>query len=108
MAPLQKTLSFKEAHQKIQIAFDEFEYYSKNNVNGEFPTLIYGFNRAKALMALGKFKQAKQYALTSIKARAQADLDRLDETGKQRNKHAMTTQEDHFEGGSTQKLILQL
>ena len=47
MAPLKNKMSWKEAKEKIQIAFDEFEYYRKMNVNGEFPKLMYGFNISK-------------------------------------------------------------
>mmetsp|Transcript_6444 Transcript_6444/g.13964 ORF Transcript_6444/g.13964 Transcript_6444/m.13964 type:complete len:987 (+) Transcript_6444:15-2975(+) len=108
MAPLKNKMSFKEAQQKIQIAFDEFEYYSKMNVNGEFPKLMYGFNISKTNFALGKFKEGKRFALASIKERAEADLVRLDDTGNRRKSASEAAQDDHFEGGSTQKLILQL
>ena len=106
MAPLKNTLSYKEAQQKVEVAFEEFEYYSKMNINGEFPKLMYGFNIAKALFALGKFVEGKRFALSSIKERAEADLDRLGGDNGARRKSA--NEDDHFEGGSTQKLILQL
>ena len=105
MAPLKNTLSYKEAQHKIQVAFEEFEYYSKMNVNGDFPKLMYGFNIAKALFALGKFDEGKRFALSSIQERAEADLDRLGDNGARRKS---ANEDDHFEGGSTQKLILQL
>lgn len=108
MAPLKNKMSWKEAKEKIQIAFDEFEYYRKMNVNGEFPKLMYGFNISKTNFALGKFKEGKRYALASIQERAEADLVRLDDTRNRRKSAAEAAQEDHFEGGSTQKLILQL
>ena len=81
MAPLKNKLSCKEACEKIQIAFDEFEYYNKTNVNGEFPRLMYGFNISKTNFALGKFQEGKKLALTSIRERAEADLVRLDDSG---------------------------
>mmetsp|Transcript_6669 Transcript_6669/g.15138 ORF Transcript_6669/g.15138 Transcript_6669/m.15138 type:complete len:997 (-) Transcript_6669:2043-5033(-) len=108
MAPLKNKMSWKEAQEKIQIAFDEFEYYSKMNVNGEFPKLMYGFNISKTNFALGKFKDGKRFALASIKERAEADLARLDDNGTRRKSASEAAQDDHFEGGSTQKLILQL
>ena len=108
MAPLKNKMSWKEAQEKIQIAFDEFEYYSKMNVNGEFPKLMYGFNISKTNFALGKFKEGRRFALASIKERAEADLARLDDTGNRRKSASEAAQDDHFEGGSTQKLILQL
>ncbi|KAL7535147.1 hypothetical protein ACHAXR_006309 [Thalassiosira sp. AJA248-18] len=108
MAPLKDKMSWKEAQEKIQIAFDEFEYYSKMNVNGEFPKLMYGFNISKTNFALGKFKEGKRFALASIKERAEADLVRLDDGGNRRKSASEAAQDDHFEGGSTQKLILQL
>lgn len=108
MAPLKNKMSFKEAQEKIQIAFDEFEYYSKKNVNGEFPKLMYGFNISKTNFALGNFREGKRLALSSIKERAEADLIRLDDNGTRRKSASEAAQDDHFEGGSTQKLILQL
>ena len=108
MAPLKDKMSWKEAQGKIQIAFDEFEYYAAHNVHGEFPKLMYGFNISKTLFALCKFKVGKKFALASIKERAEADLARLDDNGSRRKSASEAAQDDHFEGGSTQKLILQL
>ena len=102
MSPLKNKLSFREAQEKIRVAFDEFEYYRMKNVFGEFPHLMYGFNVAKTNFALGKFDEGKRFALSSIKERAEDDLVRLDESG------TRPKQDDRFEGGSTQKLILQL
>mmetsp|Transcript_39942 Transcript_39942/g.96129 ORF Transcript_39942/g.96129 Transcript_39942/m.96129 type:complete len:994 (+) Transcript_39942:44-3025(+) len=107
MAPLKNKMSYKEAQEKIQIASDEFEYYSKMN-NGEFPKLMYGFNISKTNFALGKFNDGKRFALASIKERAEADLARLDDSGGRRKSASEAAQGDHFEGGSTQKLILQI
>lgn len=106
MAPLKNKLSFKEAREKIQTANAEFEYYSRMNIHGEFPKLMYGFNISKTNFALGKFQEGKRCALASIKERAEADLARLDDNGSRRKSEF--GQDDHFEGGSTQKLILQL
>ena len=75
------------------------------NVNGEFPKLMYGFNISKTSFALGRFEEGRQSALLSIKERAEADLERLDDNGSKRKSN---DDSDHFEGGSTQKLILQL
>ncbi|EJK46806.1 hypothetical protein THAOC_34510 [Thalassiosira oceanica] len=108
MAPLKEKGSYKDAQVKIQVAFEEFEYYSRMNVNGEFPKLMYGFNIAKTLFALGRFKEGRRSALASIKERAEADLARLDDTGNRRRAPNEANNDDHFEGGSTQKLILQL
>lgn len=108
MAPLKNKMSHREAQQKIQVAFDEFEYYSRMNVNGEFPKLMYGFNISKTNFALGRFEEGKRFALASIRERAEADLARLDDTGNRRKSASEAAQDDHFEGGSTQKLILQL
>lgn len=108
MAPLKNKSSFKEAQEKVQVAFDEFEYYSKMNNQGEYPKLMYGFNIAKTLFALGRFQEGRIYALASIKERVEADLARLDDTGNRRKTAGDVTNDDHFEGGSTQKLILQL
>ena len=106
MAPLKNPASYKEAQEKIRIASEEFEYYSVHNVKGEFPRLMYGFNISKTCFALGKFEEGKCSALASIKERAESDLDRLDDGNSRKTGEA--TQEEHLEGGSTQKLILQL
>lgn len=108
MAPLKDKSSYKEASEKIQIAFDEFEYYQKMNVNGEFPKLMYGFNISKTNFARGNFSEGKIRALASIKERAEADLVRLNGDSTCRRSATEVAQDDHFEGGSTQKLILQL
>lgn len=105
MAPLKDKMSYKEARQKVEVASEEFQYYSKMNVNGEFPKLMYGFNISKTSFALGRFEEGRQSALLSIKERAEADLERLDDNGSKRKSN---DDSDHFEGGSTQKLILQL
>ena len=107
MAPLKDKLSYKEARLKVQTAFEEFDYYAKNNINGEFPKLMYGFNIAKTSFALGKFDEGKRFALASIKERAEADLARLGDNEQSRRK-LHPNEDDHFEGGNTQKLIVQL
>ena len=66
---------------------------------------MYGFNIAKTNFALGKFEEGRKLALASIKERAKADLSRLDNDGARQRS---APRDDHFEGGSTQKLILQL
>jgi len=108
MAPLKDKLSYKEAHEKILIAYNEFEYYNKMNDRGAFPKLMYGFNIAKTKIAIGKFEDGKESALISIRERTEVDLIRLDDNTPHRKSAFETTQDDHFEGDSTQKLILQL
>ena len=101
MCPLKNKLSWREAQEKIEIAFDEFEYYRMMNMDGEFPHLMYGVNISKTSFALGKFEEGTKFALGSIKERIEADLARMDDGPRPK-------QDDRFEGGSTQKLILQL
>ena len=73
MAPLKNKLSYREAKEKVMIAFDEFEYYNKLNDKNQFPKLMYGFNIAKTYIAIGKFEEGKQSALVSIKERTEAE-----------------------------------
>lgn len=101
MSPLKNKLSWREAQEKIEIAFDEFEYYRMMNMDGEFPHLMYGVNISKTSFALGKFEEGTKFALGSIKERIKTDLARMDDG-------PLPKQDDRFEGGSTQKLILQL
>eukprot|EP00804_Cyclotella_cryptica_P017994 CCRYP_008286-RA/>CCRYP_008286-RA protein AED:0.03 eAED:0.03 QI:37/1/1/1/1/1/3/137/986 len=108
MAPLKNKLTYKDANDKVNIAFNEFEYYNKLNVKGEFPKLMYGFNIAKTNFAIGKFQDGKKSALISIRERTEADLVRLADNTTHRKSASEAAQDDHFEGGSTQKLILQL
>jgi hypothetical protein len=73
MAPLKNKMTYKDANDKVNIAFNEFEYYNKMNIKGEFPKLMYGFNIAKTNFAIGKFQDGKRSALISIRERTEAE-----------------------------------
>lgn len=73
MAPLKNKMTYKDANDKVIIAFNEFEYYNKMNIKGEFPKLMYGFNIAKTNFAIGKFEDGKRSALISIRERTEAE-----------------------------------
>lgn len=42
MAPLKNKMTYKDANEKVNIAFNEFEHYNKLNDKGDFPKLMYG------------------------------------------------------------------